>query len=82
VKFHNILLRIVFELVLSILESKPHVIKHFNNTFTLDILLRIFEDYGDKDLRMQAIETISMLCKGDQKDTQEIILLFRKLGGP
>lgn len=59
VKFHNILLRIVLELILSLLESKPKVIKHFNNTFTMDILLKIFEDYNDGDLKLLACETIS-----------------------
>jgi len=59
VKFHNILLRIVFELLLSLLESKPHIVEHFRNTFTLDILLKIFEDYHDEDLKLSAVETIS-----------------------
>ena len=50
VKGHSILLRIVMELILSLVESKPDVIKHFANTFTVDILLKIFEDYQDQDL--------------------------------
>ena len=53
---------------------------HFRNTFTLDILLKIFEDYHDDDLRHSAIETINQLSKGD--NSNEIIFLFRKLGGP
>jgi hypothetical protein len=79
VKFHNILLRIVFELLLSLLESKPHIVEHFRNTFTIDILLKIFEDYHDHDLKLSAIDTINQLCKGDSSG--EIIFLFRKLGG-
>ena len=47
VKFHNILLRIVFELIICLIESKPHTTQNFNNTFTVDILLKIFEDYND-----------------------------------
>ena len=45
VKFHNILLRIVFELILCLVETKPSVIEQFRNLFTMDILLKIFEDY-------------------------------------
>jgi len=55
--------------MLSIIDEKPQVVKHFNNTFTVDILLKIFEDYGDNDLRLQAIDTISQLCKGQDKDS-------------
>lgn len=70
----------MFELLLSLIESKPQIIKHFRNTFTVDILLKIFEDYHDDDLKQSAIETINQLCKGDTSG--EIIFLFRKLGGP
>ena len=69
----------MFELLLSLLESKPHIVEHFRNTFTLDILLKIFEDYHDEDLKLSAVDTISQLCKQDS--TGEIIFLFRKLGG-
>jgi len=59
VKFHNDLLRIVFELVLILIESRPSAIEHFRNLFTMDILLKIFEDYEDKDLKQQAIDILS-----------------------
>ena len=42
VKFHNVLLRIVFELIICLLESKPKIIEHFRNLFTMDILLKIY----------------------------------------
>ena len=45
VTYHNILLRIVFELILSLIESRPIIIEEFRNVFTMDILLKIFEDY-------------------------------------
>ena len=63
VKFHNILLRIVFELMNSLLETKPTICQHFVNTFTVDILLKIFEDYHDTDLKISAIDTITQLSK-------------------
>ena len=45
VKFHNILLRIVFELLITLIDSNPQIHTHFINTFTIDMLLKIFEDY-------------------------------------
>lgn len=81
-KFHNILLRIVFELIICLVESKPHITQNFNNTFTVDILLKIFEDYNDQDLKNSAMETLSLLFKKNDHHSTEIILLFRKLGGP
>ena len=80
-KYHNILLRIVFELMNSLLETKPTICAHFVNTFTIDILLKIFEDYHDTDLKVSAIDTISQLCKEATGQQNEIIFLFRKLGG-
>jgi hypothetical protein len=59
VKFHNILLRIVFELILSLVESRPQVIPQYRNLFTMDILLKIFEDYQDSELKLSAIDTLS-----------------------
>ena len=83
VKFHNILLRIVFELILCLVETRPSVIKKFRNLFTMDILLKIFEDYQDSELKLSAIDCLSQLCKGDQQlGSFEIVFLFRKLGGP
>lgn len=83
VKFHNVLLRIVFELVLCLVEAKPSLVEHFRNLFTIDILLKIFEDYQDPELKLSAIETLSQLCKGDQlMGSFEILFLFRKLYGP
>lgn len=58
VKFDNILLRIVFELTNNLLETKPSLISHFNNTFTIDILLKIFEDYSESELKIGALDTI------------------------
>jgi len=75
-----ILLRIVFELIIQILETKSNLAIHFCSTFTVDILLKIYEDYQDSDLKISAIETLSCLCKSD--GAKEIISLFRKLGGP
>jgi hypothetical protein len=82
VKFDNILLRIVFELINNLLEAKPNLISHFNNTFTVDILLKIFEDYTEQELKIGALDTLQQLCKEDIPDSKEIIFLFRKLGGP
>jgi len=59
VKFHNVLLRIVFELLLCLIEAKPSLVEHFRNLFTIDILLKIFEDYQDTELKLSAIETLS-----------------------
>jgi len=59
VKFHNVLLRIVFELLLCLIEAKPALVEHFRNLFTIDILLKIFEDYQDTELKLSAIETLS-----------------------
>ena len=83
VKYHNILLRIVFELILSLVENRPAVVEQFRNLFTIDILLKIFEDYQDDDLKLSALETISALCKSDTlMGSYEISLLIRKLFGP
>lgn len=83
VKFHNVLLRIVFELMLSLIETKPQIISNFRNLFTMDILLKIFEDYQDTDLKLSAIDTLGQLCKADQTaGSIELLFLFRKLGGP
>jgi len=65
VKYHNVLLRIVFELILALIESCPPVIKHFRNPFIVDILLKIFEDYEDRNLKIHAIDTIDQLAKAD-----------------
>jgi hypothetical protein len=49
----------------------------------MDILLKIFEDYQDCELKLSAIDTLTQLCKGDQLyGSFEIVFLFRKLGGP
>ena len=52
---------------------------NFYSTFTLDILLKIYEDYQDTDLKISAIETLSLLCKAE--GSKEVVTLFRKLGG-
>jgi hypothetical protein len=73
----------VFELLLSLVESRPNIIEEFRNVFTMDILLKIFEDYQDGELKLSAIDTLSQLCKGDQASGSfEILILFRRLGGP
>lgn len=59
VKFHNVLLRIVFELILCLVEAKWALVEHFRNLFTIDILLKIFEDYQDTELKISAIETMT-----------------------
>lgn len=66
VKYHNVLLRIVFELILCLVEAKWSLVEHFRNLFTIDILLKIFEDYQDTELKISAIETMTQLCKSDQ----------------
>ncbi len=83
VKFHNVLLRIVFELILALIESSPAVIQHFRNNFIMDILLKIFEDYEDRNLKIHAIDTLDQLVKADQfLGSQEVLLLFRRMDGP
>lgn len=83
VKFHNVLLRIVFELILHLVEAKWSLVEHFRNLFTIDILLKIFEDYQDTELKISAIDTMAQLCKSDQQmGSFEILFLFRKLYGP
>ena len=42
-----------------LVETKPIISQHFVNTFTIDILLKIFEDYHDVDLKVSAIDTIT-----------------------
>jgi len=38
-------LRIVLELIICFIEAKPALVEQFRNLFTVDILLKIFEDY-------------------------------------
>ena len=51
--------------MLSLIESRPMIIEEFRNVFTMDILLKIFEDYQDGELKLSAIDTLAQLCKGD-----------------
>ena len=70
----------MFELILSLLENRPTVVEQFRNLFTVDILLKIFEDYQDSDLKSAALETLSQMAKADQlMGSMEIIFLLRKL---
>jgi hypothetical protein len=72
----------VFELINNLVETTPSLTKHFVNTFTLDILLKIFENYGENELKVSALEIILQLCKENNAETREIIFIFKKLGGP
>jgi hypothetical protein len=82
VKFNNVLLRIVFELINVLLETTPQISIHFLSTFTIDILLKIFEDYGETELKISALDCLSNLCKEDNPNSVDAIFLLRKLGGP
>ena len=50
VKDQENLLKIVFELTTSLVGTRGQVIEHFRNLFTVDILLKMFEEHPDKDL--------------------------------
>lgn len=59
VKYHNVLLRIVFELVLSIIESRAQIVEQFRNLFTVDIIIKIFEDYEDANLKIASLDMLA-----------------------
>jgi hypothetical protein len=52
--------------MLSLLESRPNIIEHYRNLFTMDILLKIYIDYEDMELKISAIDTLGQMFKGDQ----------------
>ena len=72
---HNVLLRCVFECLLTLLEwteqarvqtpeSKCSIQGHFCNSFVIDKLLEILEGFSD-EFRMLAAETLTQLFKAD-----------------
>jgi len=89
---HNVLLRCVFECILTFFEwiaSKPNKLLAggrrlsfcFANSFTVDILLLIIESFSD-DFRKLAAEALTYMIRDESEGgTADILRLFKELGG-
>ena len=88
---HNVLLRCSFECILTLFEWVARNQDHcdlklqylgllFANSFTVDVLLQIIENFSD-DFRKLASETLTYMLRSEINFSMDILRLFKELGG-
>ena len=89
---HNVLLRCSFECILTIFEwigrNQEQLTElkfqnfsiFFANSYTVDTLLQIIENFSD-DFRKLAAETLTYMLRSEVGFSMDILRIFKELGG-